>query len=206
MTPGRGCRAVRAAIFAAACVLLAALGHHLMSGTAVPWWAMAAAFAATAAAAWVLAARERGVLVVTSAAVAAQAALHYGFSLAQAPPGAAETAMPVPPDQAHHVIHTLAHASHGTGGMPPFGMPAAHLLAALLCGLWLAHGEQAAFRILRAVAGRLVAPLRLLARLAVPPHRPRIRVRRARQVRVPRRLLLVYALTLRGPPSGIAAV
>ena len=56
---------------------------------------------------------------------------------------------------------TWAHASW-MGGTSSFGMLAAHLLAALLCGLWLAHGERAAFRILRAVAGWLAAPLRLL--------------------------------------------
>ncbi|AXE75918.1 hypothetical protein [Streptomyces atratus] len=84
MIPGRCCRAVRAAVFAATCVLLAALGHVLMSGSAVPWWAMAAAFATAAATAWLFSRRERGVLAVTSMVVAAQAALHTGFSLAQA--------------------------------------------------------------------------------------------------------------------------
>lgn len=84
MTPGRCCRAVRAAVFAATCVLLAALGHVLMSGTGVPWWAMAAAFVASAATAWFLSGRERGVLAVTSMMVAAQGVLHTGFSLAQA--------------------------------------------------------------------------------------------------------------------------
>ena len=60
MTAGRGVRAVRAAVFAAVCVLLAALGHVLMSRTAVPWWALAAGAAVTGAAAWCLAERERG--------------------------------------------------------------------------------------------------------------------------------------------------
>ncbi|CAM5741293.1 hypothetical protein SALBM311S_01238 [Streptomyces alboniger] len=51
-------------------------------------------------------------------------------------------------------------------------MLAAHLLAALLCGLWLAYGEKAAFRILRAVAGWLAAPLRLLLALPLTPDPP----------------------------------
>ncbi|MFE9564166.1 hypothetical protein ACFYM0_24005 [Streptomyces sp. NPDC006487] len=84
MTPGRCCRAVRAAMFAATCVLLSALGHILMSETSVPWWGMAAAFAATSAAGWVLAGRERGLAAVVAATVGVQAALHGGFSLAQA--------------------------------------------------------------------------------------------------------------------------
>lgn len=85
MTPGRCCRVVRAAMFAAVCVLLAATGHILMSGAAVPWWAMAAAFCATAGAGWALAGRERGLLAVTGAAVGVQAALHAGFSSSSPP-------------------------------------------------------------------------------------------------------------------------
>ncbi|MHA5048701.1 hypothetical protein [Streptomyces sp. SD15] len=96
---------------------------------------------------------------------------------------------------------------HTAGGSSSsLGMLAAHLLAALLCGLWLAHGERAAFRILRVLASRLAAPLRLLLALPAPAHRPRLRVRRNRSVRAPRRLLLVHAITSRGPPAGTAVV
>lgn len=93
---------------------------------------------------------------------------------------------------------------HDMGGMSLTGMLLAHLLAALLCGLWLAYGERAAFRILRALAGWLFAPLRLLLRLPAPPHRPRVRARRAGSDRAPRRLLLTHAITSRGPPAGTA--
>ncbi|MFJ5725636.1 hypothetical protein [Streptomyces sp. NPDC093149] len=263
MTPGRGCRAVRAAVFAATCVLLAALGHVLMSGTAVPWWAMAAAFAATAAVAWLLGGRERGVLTVTSMVVAAQAALHMGFSLAQTaarpsvpdgvsfaqqwarsllcgptgsaritdaeavrivteaglgsrlhqpPPGAAHMTMPGGMQHTHDGMRAmtdqaaLVPTGHDMGGMSSAGMLAVHLLAAILCGLWLACGEQAAFRLLRACAGWIVAPLRLLLRLPAPLHRPRLHGRRDHRARVPRQLFLIHALTSRGPPSGIAVI
>ncbi|MEK8173510.1 hypothetical protein NKH77_44980 [Streptomyces sp. M19] len=53
-------------------------------------------------------------------------------------------------------------AAHAHGAL---GMWSAHALAALLCGLWLSGGEQAAFRLTRAVAARIVVPL--LALLAV---------------------------------------
>ena len=96
--------------------------------------------------------------------------------------------------------------SMGGGGTSSFGMLAAHLLAALLCGLWLAHGERAAFRVLRAVATRLAAPLRLLLALPLVPSRPRPRVRRRRSDRAPRLLLLVHAITSRGPPLGTSVV
>ncbi|MFH7597845.1 hypothetical protein WDV06_22450 [Streptomyces racemochromogenes] len=253
-------------MFAAVCVLLAATGHILMSGVAVPWWAMPAAFAGTVAAAWALAERERGLLAVTGTTVAVQAVLHAGFSLAQSlthpspaaghsfarqwaayltcgdgtgtglsthealkivneaglgtlvsqpPPGTSMT-------DAHgmhgmHAMHDMASATAGVGmpatghdmaGMSPTGMLAAHLLAAVLCGLWLACAEQAAFRLLHAVAGWLRTPLWVLFRLLNPttPHLPRVRVRRSRHRHALRQLLLVHAITSRGPPTGPAVL
>ncbi|MGW5394812.1 hypothetical protein [Streptomyces sp. NPDC003952] len=245
MTPGRCCRAVRAAMFAATCVLLSSLGHVLMSGTPVPWWGMTAAFAGTSATGWILAGRERGLAAVVSATVGVQAALHGGFALAQATaarpqePGgpsasaslgrrwiqyllcAAPPAAEAPgPHGAHamHGMHGMADgaaplatslpmpSAHAMGSMSPTGMLAGHLLAALLCGLWLAHGERGAFRVLRAVAARFLVPLRLFFRLPAPAHRPRVRPTRSHRVRTPRRLLLADALTSRGPPHGTAVV
>ncbi|MFF4350221.1 hypothetical protein [Streptomyces sp. NPDC001530] len=248
MTAGWCSRTVRAAVFAAVCVLLASLGHVMMSGTAVPWWAMTAGAVVTGGAAWRLADRERGPLLVVSVAVAAQAVLHSSFSLAQAVvhpqpsgggsltrqwlgyllggsasgPDAEHGAMSMSMDAMDHGVadmHSMGSMgsmgsmdhmgildslSHVMGGMSWTGMFVAHLLAALLCGLWLAYGERAAFRILRALAGWLVAPLRLPLRLPAPPHRPRVRARRAGSDRAPRRLLLTHAITSRGPPTGVA--
>ncbi|MFK4224391.1 hypothetical protein [Streptomyces sp. NPDC019890] len=211
MSAGRGVRGVRAAVFAAVCVLLAAMGHVLMSQTGVPWWALAAGAGVSGGAGWCLAERERGLLPVVAITMATQAALHTAFSLAQ----------PVPATHGHGAAPSMAHdmgAMHAMDGMSAMplsptspisptssaGMLAAHLLAALLSGLWLAYGERAAFRILRAVGGWLAAPLRLPVIVPVLPARPRIRVRRARRVRTPRQLLLVHALTTRGPPAETA--
>ncbi|MET9683213.1 hypothetical protein [Streptomyces coeruleorubidus] len=255
MTAGWCSRTLRAAVFAAVCVLLTSLGHVMMSGTSVPWWAMAAGAAVTGGTAWHLAGRERGPVLVGSVTVAAQAALHLSFSFAQAlahpeptgskslvqqwlgyllcgspsGPGAEHDAMPTSMSSMDHgmgATHSMgsmdhgmgaAHSmglmdhmgatpslDHGMGGMSSSGMLAAHLLAALLCGLWLAHGERAAFRILRALAGWLVAPLRLILQLPAPPHRPRVRARRGRSERTPRQLLLTHTITSRGPPAGTA--
>ncbi|MFD9005456.1 hypothetical protein ACFV0T_31680 [Streptomyces sp. NPDC059582] len=249
MTAGWCSRTVRAAVFAAVCVLLAALGHVLMSGSHVPGWALAVGFAATGAAGWCLGGRERGLPLVVAAVVAAQAALHSAFSLAG--PMSRDLA-DIDMDHAihmnmghaadmdahmdmDHTVHMdmssvgrmdhmdyLDHMDHmgqvdrmdymgssmdGSsmdGGSSSLGMLAVHLLAALLCGLWLAYGEKAAFRILRAVAGRLVAPLRLLLALPATPDRPRIGVRRPRSARAPRLLLLVHTITSRGPPAVTA--
>ncbi|NEE22101.1 hypothetical protein G3M58_88530 [Streptomyces sp. SID7499] len=230
MTAGWCSRAGRAAVFAAVCVVLAALGHVMMAEAAVAWWALVAGTAAVGGSAWLLAGRERGLHVVVPFTVAAQTALHAWFSVTQTAVSAAPTpSMPAHPHAMErgtdtmpmsHPGHgmdgmaamghgmdgmdTLASAGHGMAGMSSTGMLAAHLLAALLCGLWLAHGERAAFRILRALAGWLVAPLRLLLRLPAPPHRPRVRARRGDSARAPRRLLLTHAITTRGPPVGTA--
>ncbi|QFR02836.1 hypothetical protein F9278_26860 [Streptomyces phaeolivaceus] len=233
-------------MFAAVCVLLAALGHVMMSGRHVPWWAMAAGGVAVGAVGWCLAGRERGVPLITSVVVAAQTALHSGFELAQSTTHTAHNSLMgamSSPDSADsaglmdmgsaHMVHTVPTAGAGpmdhvdhTGYLldgssassssllsslasmyaSSSGMFAAHLLAALLCGLWLAYGERAAFGLLRAVAGWLAAPLRLSLALPVAAERPRPRVRRGRSDRSPRRLLLVHAITSRGPPAGTAVI
>ncbi|WP_406007424.1 hypothetical protein OG440_15605 [Streptomyces sp. NBC_00637] len=244
MTAGWCTRALRAALFAAVCVLLAALGHVLMSGAEVPAWALAAGAAVTCVAGWSLAGRERGLPLIVTVVVAAQTALHSAFSLAGPSAGGVSAGtgatgvmgtmgmgsmrMDSMDMNMGHMAHAghMDHVSHidhmghagpmshmhlgesvgeGVAGTSSFGMLAAHLLAALLCGLWLAHGEKAAFRILRAVAGRLAAPLRLLLALPVTPDRPRVRFRRRGSVRAPRLLLLTHAITTRGPPLGAAA-
>ena len=206
MTAGWCARTVRAAVFAAVCVVLAALGHVLMSGHHVPGWTLFAGLVVTGSAGWSLAGRERGLPVIVAVVVTAQTVLHSAFSLAQPAPAAQDMgAMHMESMHMSGMDSTdMAHmgASTGAGTPSSYGMLAAHLLAALLCGLWLAYGERAAFRILRAVAGRLAAPLRLLLALPATPHRPRIRARRHRSDQAPRLLLLVHAITLRGPPPG----
>ncbi|MFG2550503.1 hypothetical protein [Streptomyces sp. NPDC048581] len=237
MTAGWGVRTVRAAVFAAVCVLLAALGHVLMSGATVPWWTLAAGVLLTGGAGWCLAGRERGLLLVVTVVVAAQGGLHAAFEYAQSlAPGATGTGHDMGSGDmasahmgssdmgsAHMGSMDAGHmsAAHMSGGnmsaghmdmghdmasTSSLGMLAVHTLAALLCGLWLGHGERAAFRILRAVAGWLAAPLRLSLVLPAPPHRPRLRPHRARSDRAPRLLPLVHTITSRGPPAGTAVV
>lgn len=232
MTVRGWCRALRAGVFAAVCVLLAALGHVTMSGTAVPWWALAAGAAVTAAAGWLPAGRERGRTSIVTVVTAAQAVLHETFSLARSlTPAAAPDptavsrggsspgmsgmgmdAMDMGPMTHMAPMTPLAHGLdgvhhvHGSGGAASFGMLAAHLLAAALCGLWLAHGERAVFRVLRAAGARLTAPLRLLLAPPPPAHRPPALRRRAADSPAPARLLLCCSLTSRGPPVDAAVV
>ncbi|MFC8143461.1 hypothetical protein ACFUKV_17195 [Streptomyces paradoxus] len=216
MTVGWCARAIRAAVFAAVCVVLAALGHVMMSGDHVSLSTLLAGWVVTGAAGWCLAGRERGLRLVVGVAVAVQTALHSAFSLgppASSAPGAHSMDMPSLRDGTASMSHDMSagameamspHAGHVPGGDSSLGMLAAHLLAALLCGLWLGHGERAAFRLLRAVGSRLAAPLRLLFALPAPPPPP-VHRRRRPSNRSPRRLLLVHAITTRGPPAGAAA-
>ncbi|MEU3429692.1 hypothetical protein [Streptomyces gardneri] len=225
MTPGRCSRGVRAATFAAVCVLFAATGHILMSGQGVPAWTLSLAFAATVAATWVLASRERGLLAVTAASVVVQSALHTAFSWSQpTAPQTLPTSMPM--DDMHATHAHMSHAAMGHGDlaspvgmisdapvghdmteMPSsLGMISAHLLAALLSGLWMAYGERAAFRLLRAASLRLFRPLIPLLASVAPVERdlPRFRPVRAGDERAPRQLLLAHSHISRGPPQALA--
>lgn len=212
MTAGWGARAGRAAVFAAVCVVLAALGHVMMSGDHVPLWTLVAGWAVTGAVGWGLAGRERGLPLITGVAVVAQTVLHSAFSLVSPAADSMDMGamshgmhampMPMPAGTSTGMEGHMAPSGHSSAGML-----AAHLLAALLCGLWLGYGERAVFRVLRAVCGWLAAPMRLLFPAPVPPRRPSLRVRRRRRShRAPRLLLLVHAITSRGPPAGAAAV
>ncbi|GAA3127963.1 hypothetical protein GCM10010521_12960 [Streptomyces rameus] len=237
MTVPGWCRTARAGVFAAACVLLAALGHATMSGTPVPWWAMAAGAIGTGVAGWLLAGDERGRTSIVAVVTAAQAVLHETFSLAQSS-ASGPTAMPhtrpstgtsamdmgsmgsmdwgsmggMDMRSADPTVHGMAGLDHmhgmhdvtGMSGAASVGMFAAHLLAAVLCGLWLAYGERAVFRVLRAAAAWLAAPLRLLGALPTPFRRPDVHRRRAVDAPAPVRLLLCCSLTFRGPPVGAA--
>ncbi|MEV7404895.1 hypothetical protein AB0N93_31480 [Streptomyces sp. NPDC091267] len=92
----------------------------------------------------------------------------------------------------------------GASGSPSWSMLAAHLLAALLCGVWLAQGERAAFRVLRAVADRAFVPLRLIPAVLPVTGDPSPIRHAAPSVRRLRSRLLIHALTTRGPPGALA--
>ncbi|MFJ3971057.1 hypothetical protein ACIPYR_23350 [Streptomyces parvus] len=113
-----------------------------------------------------------------------------------------------------HVSHG-AHAGHGAHaaqsahdmtamtGTASWGMLAAHVVAALLCGLWLARGERAAFQILRALAERVALPLFLLDAFRPLPSAPPASAY-DRSVTRPQSRLLSDTLVTRGPPREIA--
>ncbi|GAA0479173.1 hypothetical protein ACFQ2B_28255 [Streptomyces stramineus] len=224
-------------MFAAVCVLLAALGHALMSGTTVPWWAVAVALSGTGSGAWFLAGRERGPLLITLATVGAQTGLHFFFTLAQdvvVNAARADALAGLPPGpgagMSHHAAsmpamegmagmgsmagmgHSMpmdampAHSMFLHGGHGALGMWSAHVLVAVICGVWLSGGEQAAFRLARTLRTRLFAPLLVLFH-DVPsrPRPPRVRADRTRAAQRLRQLLYAHVLDTRGPPAPGAA-
>ncbi|PRH79988.1 hypothetical protein C6N75_06615 [Streptomyces solincola] len=258
MTVGGSLRVVRAAMFAVVCVVLASVGHVLMSGESLPWHVLVLAFVAVGGAGWAAAGRERGHVAVVALTLAVQAALHGAFTLAQAsspspagPPGAesdparrwvdhllcgphgdlaaaaraydvAESAgltrdLTLPPlSDGSSAILALRHAGHGGGhgggghdmaamtGTASWGMLAAHVAAALLCGLWLAHGERALFRVLRAATDRVLIPFALRPAPPAPTWEPPRTPSLDQPVRPTRLRLLFHTLITRGPPVGAA--
>ncbi|MGW9439712.1 hypothetical protein [Streptomyces sp. NPDC055607] len=196
-----------------------------MSAHGLPVTALLGAFAVTAAVAWAGAGRRRGAPTIAGALLILQGALHVLFSTTGTH-GGTTTHRGGHAGTAHH------HATHGMTGMtgatgtaegttsaldPAIaqvvdsatasgpGMLAVHLLAALLCGLWLAHGEAAFFALARAALAYAFTPLRLLRALVRVPDAPRGPVRRARRnAHRPHTVVLAHTLSRRGPPRPSA--
>ncbi len=216
-------RVLRAALFAAVCIALAAMGHSFISGHDLPVAVLLPAFAATAGAAWLAGARRRGGFLIGTGLIAAQGALHLLFAGAR-PHGTAASSSP----HTHHdglagslpgdamsadstafdtlTVGATAADSTATGllGHSTAGMLAAHLLAAALCALWLARGEAAFFRLAAAVTALAFTPLRLLLAVTALPEPVRPPVRRTPAARRRRSVLLGHTLVRRGPPAFAA--
>jgi hypothetical protein len=175
MSASPAVRGLRAAVFAAVCVLLAAAGHGLAMGDMPPLWADAAAFAGVLALGWLLGGRERSLPGIGVAMLVVQACLHLSFDAAHGSvghagvPGMASmlgqggaTGAPatsfmsghvMAPPMSGHVMASMSAHPHLT-----VHATAAHLLAALVASWWLRRGEAALWSLLRR-AGTLVPGL-----------------------------------------------
>ncbi len=80
---GTGLRFLRAAVFAAVCVVLAAAGHTLASCATVPLWSLGAGFLGVVLVAAPLAGRVRSLPGIVALLAAGQTALHALFGLGQ---------------------------------------------------------------------------------------------------------------------------
>jgi hypothetical protein len=80
---GNDLRILRAAVFAAVCVVLAGAGHALASCATVPLWSLAAGFLGAVVVAAPLAGRQRSLPGIAALLAAGQTALHVLFGLGQ---------------------------------------------------------------------------------------------------------------------------
>ncbi|MCX4559548.1 hypothetical protein OHA02_25565 [Streptomyces phaeochromogenes] len=80
---GGDLRVLRAAVFTAVCVVLAAAGHAIVSCATVPLWSLGAGFLAVFAVAAPLAGRERSLPGIAVLLAVGQTALHTLFGLGQ---------------------------------------------------------------------------------------------------------------------------
>ncbi|MFJ8308000.1 MULTISPECIES: hypothetical protein [unclassified Streptomyces] len=122
-------RTLRAAMFAALCVALAAVGHSSMSGHDIPLPVLLVAFAATGVPAWCAAGRQRGVAAIAGGQVAAQGALHFLFARTQpmaGMPGTADASGP----SGGHAMSAMPGMADSSAPMP---MPT------MTCGARYAH-------------------------------------------------------------------
>ncbi|MET7982380.1 hypothetical protein [Streptomyces sp. NPDC005281] len=78
---GAGLRTLRAAVFAAVCVVLAAAGHGIASCATAPLWTLGAGFLAVFAVAAALAGRERALPGIVALLALGQTVLHTLFGL-----------------------------------------------------------------------------------------------------------------------------
>ncbi|MGW4914323.1 hypothetical protein [Streptomyces sp. NPDC004270] len=209
MSASPAVRSLRAAVFAAVCVLLAAAGHGLAMGDMPPLWADAAGFVAVFGLGRALAGRERGLPEIGAGMLLTQAGLHFGFDAARAATPAPASTMTM----AH--MRTHGHVMAGMGGMGGIAQQhvrahaltahatLAHVAAALVASWWLRCGEAALWSLSRRAAALvpglaawwcdapLPAPATCPLRAPADPIRPR------------RLLALRHAVSRRGPPSAI---
>lgn len=207
MTASPALRSLRAAVFAAVCVLLGAVGHGLGMGETPPLWVDAAGFLVVFGLGWVLGGRERSLVGIGAVMFGTQGALHVGFDAAQSP-----RTLPVQPahvmSMAHMHGHTMAAMAGMSGSPQPHAVTghvtAAHILAALVASWWLRRGEAALWSLLRRavslVPGLLAWWRGVPTPVSVPGRRPS---RTSGLAGSPRRLLLRYAVRRRGPPPPI---
>ncbi|MFI6908326.1 hypothetical protein ACIBKY_44190 [Nonomuraea sp. NPDC050394] len=137
-------RVIRAAAFAAVCVLVSAGGHAFAGGGLISLPALLLGFAAPYLLALAVNGCERSRESLLAATVVVQLVLHQVFARV-APAAEVET---------------------GHGGHLNVGMILVHLMLALLSGWWLHQGESAMWTALRLWAA---APLRLLLWLTPVP-------------------------------------
>ncbi|WP_269857570.1 hypothetical protein [Streptomyces sp. RPT161] len=188
-------RSLRAAVFAALCVTLAAAGHSLACHQAPAMRADGVGFVAVFALGYLLGGRERSLAGIGSAMGVVQVGLHLLFEAAPMHAGSSMASMP-----GMSVPGMAMVPQHGEGG----GAIAAHAVAALAASWWLRRGEAAVWSLLRQVAALVpgfVAWWRASGVVPEDSSDTRVRQRDARERWTPQ-VLLRHAVIRRGPPAA----
>ncbi|MFI7406477.1 hypothetical protein ACIBW9_39440 [Streptomyces sp. NPDC049541] len=192
-------RVLRAAVFAALCVLLAAGGHALATGTAPPVWVQASGFVPVFGAGCLLGARERSLVAIGAGTLTAQAGLHLAFDAVRPHPMMLMHGMyGMQGMSAMHMGHSHALTPHAT---------AAHVGAAVVLTWWLRRGEAALWSLLRRAAALvpgLAAWWRVRGGAGTLPTAPDAVRPGADGPRPLRGLLLRHTVQRRGPPPGMS--
>lgn len=176
-------REARAAVFAAVCVLVGAVGHDALSPGGIPAWALAASTVVLYLAVRPLTKRERGLPSIVGAMGVVQLALHAAFTSAQQhgasampdmqtaaaarahglpPVGAWWCGPKAPAGMADMVMYHAAGMPSAAAHSMTIGMFGWHVAAALAASWWLRRGEAAAWDLARALVVSVAEPLRLL--------------------------------------------
>jgi hypothetical protein len=204
-------RGARAAVFAAACVMLSAVTHAIVTRGATPLWAVLVALVVVYLAALPATSRERGLGAICAVAVAVQLSLDVWFSLAQADSAIVRDcglfqALPTMGDSI-----TCAHQTVQAAG-PVHVSPAllaGQIVVALLCAWPLQQGETAQYALRQWLSAR---GLDLWAAIAVVFARPLSRefgpavTERPTDLAPPPRRMLRFEVVRRGPPSALVSV
>jgi hypothetical protein len=174
---------MRAAAFAAVCVLVSAALHGLAGGQPVRPAALLGALAVAWAGAFVLGGHQRGMEVLLGACFATQYGMHHLFS------ANASAATPVVP-------------SHGAGS--GLGMLLVHAVTAVISAWWLAQGESVLAILLHLAVASIGRWWRILPALTagLPVEAGRRRLPSWDELRGPfPHFLLAAAIPRRGPPA-----
>jgi hypothetical protein len=185
-------RSLRAVVFAVLCVLLAAGGHVLATGTAPPLGAQVAGFLPVFAAGWLSGGRERSLFDIGCGTLAAQGGLHLAFGAVR-----------------QHAPHA-ATVTHGMRMVYPHALTphsaTAHIAAAFLLTWWLRRGEAALWSLLRwavAFVPGLAAWWRVRGGARTLSGAPRFVRRAGGGLEALRQVLLRHVVHRRGPPMSI---
>ncbi|GAA4585700.1 hypothetical protein GCM10023194_29140 [Planotetraspora phitsanulokensis] len=206
MRPPGWFRLMRAGLFAVVCVGLSQAGHDLMAPRPVPAWSVGVALGLVVTIGYRLAGRERSLGWILGGVETIQLYLHMWFSWTT-PSGTSPDVVRLGDAPLMMPGHMESMAvTHG--GMSTPMMFAAHALAGAFVAVWLAVGERALWRTLRALSGILSSHLGwLLALVQVRPLTAGPASIRpiGQDDAAPPAALLRHTLARRGPPSAAHA-